>query len=34
MEAKLGDNDIFRRLKKSVRRKYLYGDDGSNLGWE
>lgn len=34
MAAKLGDNDKFRRLKKSVSGKYLYGDNGSDLGWE
>lgn len=31
MEAKLGDNDKFRRLKKSVSRRYIYGDNGSDL---
>ena len=31
MEAKLGDNDKFRRLKKSVSRRYMYGDNGSDL---
>lgn len=31
MEAKLGDNDKFRRLKTSVSRRYIYGDNGSDL---
>lgn len=34
MAAKLEDDDKFRKLKKSVSRKYIYGDDGSDLGWE